>query len=189
MLKLRKKDWTVRPIQHQTCKRLISEHHYAQSLSLTSTARYGLFRKGQELFDEAALGCSVWLPPAPGVMRRYSDFTLAECLALTRLAISPDVPSNGASFLIGQSIKQLKKDRPNIRILVTYADTMQSHTGAIYRATNWTYDGLTTPQPRWVDASGNLVSSLSKTSRSRAWMDSVYERVESFPMHRYYMVL
>ncbi len=187
MDKLRKKDWTVRPIDQQTCKRIITNYHYAKALSQISTERFGLFKTGQDFWEDSALGCSVWLPPTPGVIKRYKKYSLSECLALTRLAIAPEVPKNGASFLIGKSIQQIRLRRPNVRLLVTYADTMQDHTGAIYRATNWQYDGLTTPQPRWIDSAGKLVSVLSKNTRSRAYMDSHYERTAAKPMHRFFM--
>ena len=187
MDKLRKKDWTVRPIDQQTCKRIITTYHYAKALSQISTERFGLFRMGQDFWEHSAHGCSVWLPPTPGILKRYQGFKLSECLALTRLAIAPEVPTNGASFLIGQSIQQIRLRRPNVRLLVTYADTMQGHTGAIYRATNWHYDGMTTPQPRWMDKDGKLVSVLSKNPRPRSWMDARYKRTTAKPMHRFYM--
>lgn len=39
------------------------------------------------------------------------------------------------------SIKQLKKDVPQCRLIVSYADCDQSHLGTIYQATNWIYTG------------------------------------------------
>lgn len=35
----------------------------------------------------------------------------------------------------------IKKDIPFVKIIVSYADPEQGHTGVIYKATNWTYIG------------------------------------------------
>lgn len=40
------------------------------------------------------------------------------------------------------SLKQLKKDVPQIRLVVSYADVDQHHLGTIYQATNWIYEGM-----------------------------------------------
>lgn len=42
------------------------------------------------------------------------------------------------------SLKQLKKDVPFCRLIVSYADIDQNHLGTIYQATNWIYCGETT---------------------------------------------
>ena len=38
-------------------------------------------------------------------------------------------------------LKQLKKDAPMVRLVVSYADCDQEHLGTIYQATNWIYEG------------------------------------------------
>ena len=55
--------------------------------------------------------------------------------------MSEEAPKNSESRFIGWSIRILREIHPNW-ILVSYADTEQNHTGAIYRATNWIYTGL-----------------------------------------------
>lgn len=39
------------------------------------------------------------------------------------------------------SLKQIKKDVPQCRMIVSYADVDQHHLGTIYQATNWIYTG------------------------------------------------
>jgi hypothetical protein len=56
---------------------------------------------------------------------------------LNRLWVSDDVPKNGESYLIANSIKRLDKE-----IIVSFADTSQSHVGYVYQATNFLYCGL-----------------------------------------------
>ncbi len=45
-------------------------------------------------------------------------------------------------------------DRDRWPVLLTYADTALGHTGAIYRATNWTCDGEVSAGDTWTDVEG-----------------------------------
>lgn len=40
-------------------------------------------------------------------------------------------------------MRQLHRDAPTVKIVVSYADQNQGHTGIIYQATNWIYLGTT----------------------------------------------
>jgi hypothetical protein len=61
-------------------------------------------------------------------------------IELSRLVITNrDLVNNGASILIGRTLKMLPK---NI-LVVSYADTAQSHFGYVYQASNWNYAGKT----------------------------------------------
>jgi hypothetical protein len=76
-------------------------------------------------------------------------------LALSRFAVDAEVPSNGASFLLGQSMRAVNRRR--WPILLTYADTAEGHTGAIYRATNWRCLGLVPAGDSWVTPDGRMM--------------------------------
>ena len=56
---------------------------------------------------------------------------------LNRLWVNDDVPKNGESFLIGNTLKKLDKE-----IIVSFADSSQGHIGYVYQSTNWLYCGL-----------------------------------------------
>jgi hypothetical protein len=90
------------------------------------------------------LGVAWWMPPTRAAAEANWEGDFREVLSLSRLVIVPDVPKNAASFLIGKSIHLIRKDG-RFCCLLTYADTSQGHDGGIYRATNWEYMGLTTP--------------------------------------------
>jgi len=42
------------------------------------------------------------------------------------------------------ALKLIKKDAPNVKLVVSYADSEQGHIGTIYQATNWFYTGYST---------------------------------------------
>ena len=56
---------------------------------------------------------------------------------LNRLWVRDDVPRNGESFLVGNTLHYLDRE-----IIVSYSDTSVGHVGYIYQATNFLYCGL-----------------------------------------------
>ena len=42
------------------------------------------------------------------------------------------------------ALKLVYKDAPNVKLVVSYADSEQGHYGTIYQATNWFYTGFST---------------------------------------------
>ena len=51
---------------------------------------------------------------------------------------SPDDYEGTLSSFLSQSMKLLKKDHPEIAIIIAYADPTAGHHGGIYQASNWT---------------------------------------------------
>lgn len=64
-----------------------------------------------------------------------------ECIELTRVALNGK--QEATSQAVAMALKQLKKDCPLVRLVVSYADIDQEHIGTIYQATNWIYTGET----------------------------------------------
>jgi hypothetical protein len=186
--RLDRREWTVQPVSQRTCEQLVWLHHYARSASNTAAYRHGLFRLSDPY---RCVGVAQWIPPTRDAAIASWDGDWHEVLALSRLVLAPEVPANGASYLIGQSVKLIRA-AGRWRCLVTYADMWQGHTGAIYRATNWEYLGLTKPEARWLDpATGMLVSKYAGgVSRSRAEMAALgYQHVGDYRTHKYRLLL
>lgn len=184
-MKLRKAQYSVKPISHREAARFIEAHHYAKGMSNTRTFAFGLFQKE---FSEL-LGVSVWIPPTKiAALSVYKDFT--KVLALTRLAVHPSAPKNACTFLLAQSRKQIKKDG-RFACLLTFADTYRNHTGGIYRADNWEYLGLTKPSPVYLDADGRMMGRKrgGKTLRASEMVELGFKSVGSFPKHKFRFLL
>lgn len=177
----RKADYEVRPIDALWARRFIRTHHYSKGMSNTGTHFHGLFRLGSwEL-----LGVAAWLPPTRVAAESVNRENWKRVLSLTRLAIHPSVPTNGASFLMAASMRIIEAEQ-KWKSLVTYADTFMGHTGAIYRAANWIYCGETKKVPRWEDSSGRQVAKKSTVSRTSAEMrDLGLKMVGSFAKHKF----
>lgn len=174
-------DYEVRPVHHWQAKGFIEREHYTGGCSNTQVYGHGLYlRNGLEL-----LGVAMWLPPTRVAAESVNRDAWQQVLALTRLAVHPMVPTNGASFLLGRSIRLIEADG-RFRSLVTYADESQGHTGAIYRATNWVYIGRTGPYPRWIDKAGKQVAQKATVNRVKAKMEELgHTKIGSFYKHKF----
>ena len=182
---LRANDYDVRSISMRDAREFIREHHYSKGCSNTAVYVHGLFHKDSDLL----LGVAQWLPPTKVAAESVNRENWTRVLSLTRLAVHPDVPTNGASFLMGRSIRIIKLDRKWVS-LVTYADDFMEHRGQIYRATNWQYVGHMKGSPRWEDVDGRQVAKKSTVSRTNAQMiDLGYRMVGTFGKHKFVMHL
>jgi hypothetical protein len=93
------------------------------------------------------------LPPRE-TAKRYGGVTWE----LARLWIEDKVPSNAESWLISQAVRHIRKHRPEVQNLVSYADPSVGHRGQVYKASNWVPDGRTdderkSPRFDYADAS------------------------------------
>jgi len=184
---LRSKDWEVRPVDIATARRLVEEYHYARHASNTAVYLHGLFPRGSFWANDCH-GVAWWLPPTRSAAEATYPKNWRGVLALSRLVIVPSVPTNGASFLLGRSMRLI--DRERWPCLVTYADTWRGHTGAIYKATNWQYVGLTKPQEVWVLDGRMIARKAGPKTRRKEEMLALGARMRGkFPKHKYIHVV
>jgi hypothetical protein len=180
---LRAREWEVVPVSHhREVAAFLKELHYSGGAANTSIARHGLYRRDDPL---RMYGVAVWMPPT----RRAAESVAPGCpngvLALSRLCVAPEVPTNGASFLLGRSMRML--DRKRWPVLLTYADTREGHTGAIYRATNWTHVGLVPGSDSWVGPDG-VQRGRKRGGRNYSADDmraAGFRRLPSMPKHKF----
>lgn len=180
IVRLRRSDWEVRTVALVVAQDLVRQHHYSGGGANTATYRHGLFRKG----SENCVGVAWWISPTKAAANATYPDDWKGVLALTRLSIAPDVPKNGASFLLGASMKMI--DRERWPCLVTYADEMQGHTGAIYRATNWEYCGMTAKEATWFLGGRMVARKAGPKTRTKAEMEALgAEMVGRFAKHKF----
>lgn len=148
---LRAADYLVRPVE-DVMKANVEAWHYSRSASKVSVYRHGLYRRLDEETLVGPLGVALWLPPTKAAARAVAGDDWRGVLNLSRLAVEPGMPTNSASFLLGRSMRLV--DRRRRPVLLTYADTRHGHTGAIYKATNWRFDGEVKAGALWLGPNG-----------------------------------
>lgn len=143
---LKRSDWQVRSVDIAVADRIVRDFHYAKGASNTATYLHGVFPK-DSFWEQDCRGVSWWIPPTKAAAQALAGDNWTGVLALSRLAVSPDMPGNTATFLMARSIAMI--DRDVWPVLVTYADSWRGHTGAIYEATGWRKDGETAKEAVW----------------------------------------
>ena len=140
---------SVRQIDRQTAKTMIEKYHYSHLWSPKNAVSLGLFiDTGEEhsFFnenEEKLIGVITYGDP----VGRLTSQSISEALEktsvyeLTRLFIHDGYGSNIESWFISQSFNWLRKNKPKIKALISYASPMEGHSGTIYQATNWIYQG------------------------------------------------
>lgn len=121
------------------------------------------------------------LPPRE-TAKRYGGVTWE----LARLWIEDKAPSNAESWLISQAIRHIRKHRPEVHMLVSYADPSVGHRGQVYKAANWIADGRTdddrkTPRFDYVD----LNTGKKYSRRGHVPIDADIDRVPRISKHRF----
>ena len=148
--------FSICELSKATVRHLIVKYHY-------SGRAPGIVHAWGLLEGQKIVGCIVYSVPA--------SYTLCtgvcgaayrkDVLELSRLVITTK-RKNAASFLIGNSLRLLGKQRS--AIVVSYADCNDhiGHVGYVYQATNWLYTGHGNAEPKWVETSTGKVVAYTR---------------------------
>lgn len=165
---LHRADWKVDTCSMEQAIEIVTRLHYAAGAANTAAFRHALYPR--EAWPLEVKGVALWLPPTPDAARAtFPEGDPWRVLTLSRLVIDPDVPTNGASFLMGASTK-LVAASGKWDCLVTYADERQGHTGAIYKATGWEYVGMTKSERIYVKDARMVSRKAGPKTRTHAQM-------------------
>lgn len=139
---------------------IYKKHHYFGEKDFISLYSFGLLFDG-EIWGAITFGS----PNAKEIKGLYTKDDQNGILEIVRLATRPESPRNTPSRFIAVAIKKLKQKFP-LRLLITYADTAQNHTGGIYKASGFEYHGLTAPKTDliWPDGRTRRMAYGQKTS-------------------------
>lgn len=178
----RKSDWWVDDVSLSVARSMVAAWHYSRGGSNTRVYCHGLYPKGW-FWESECVGVAWWLPPTKSAAMSF-DANWNGVLALSRLVVSPDVPTNAESFLIRRSMGLI--DRKRWPVLVTYADSWQKHNGTIYRAAGWKEVGQSKPERRYVK-DGKMASRKAgpKTRTHSEMLALGYECVGRFAAIRF----
>ncbi len=129
----------VRPIEPSEARPLVEKFHYSKSLNGVNTKHcFGLFD------GDSLIGAAVYA--GLGMANAWKKYAkrMDDVLELRRLVCTDEAPKYSESRLIGKSLQWLRKFT-HVQRVVSYADKNQGHIGIIYKATNFTLVGQTSP--------------------------------------------
>lgn len=131
------KDYEVLLVEVSEVKHFIERHHYSGSINGVRVSHaFGLYDQ------EKLIGAMVYGQPGmANAWKKYGE-SEADVVELRRLCCIDDTPKNTESYFIGATIRYLRKNS-DFKIIVSYADPEQGHSGVIYQASNFKRLGRT----------------------------------------------
>lgn len=123
-------DWCSYQAALHACKRW----HYSKSMPVGKLVKIGFWE------NEKFIGCVIFGRGANPNLLSPFGLTQSQGCELTRVALRKH--DTATSSILARAIKMLKTHCPGLKLVVSYADVDQGHSGTIYQATNWIYDGL-----------------------------------------------
>ena len=160
----------VSPVPLKIAKKMIVQNHYLHSLPGGTQMAFGVFI-GARLLGAITLGVGSF-----NASSLVENAEASDCLTLSRLWLSEELPKNSESRIIGAVLRSLRKNT-GLKFLLSYADPAQGHLGTIYQATGWLYTGLSNAMPLY-----DLGDGKPRHSRSLAHAYGTHS-VEHFRRH------
>lgn len=138
---LESKDYYIDLINSSKANKMTAQYHYSGVGFKKAVLNQGIYRKS----DNLLVGVLQWGCSFQENIRldRYvsNPIKKEEYLELNRFSMADSEGKNAESQAISLGIKWIKKNRPDIRLLVSYAGRKEGNYGYIYQATNWEYLG------------------------------------------------
>jgi len=122
-------DWAT----HKAAKYACEHWHYAGCVPRFKQVWIGAW-ENQKFIGIVSIGKS-----STPYLGTFLGLETTECAELTRIALKSH--QSQVSQIMMYAIKMVKKQSPNLKLLVSLADSTQGHEGKIYQATNWVYVG------------------------------------------------
>lgn len=134
----RAKEIEVKVIPSNIANPFIKKHHYSGKIVNNSILHFGAFLDNQ-LHGVMSYGSSLDKSKIQGLVKGtgWNEF-----LELNRMAFDDYLPRNAESFCIAKTIKLIKKNAPQIKWIISFADGCSCGDGTIYRASNFVLTGI-----------------------------------------------
>ncbi len=131
-------DWAT----HEAAKYACENWHYSKSLPVGKMVKIGAWEESK------FIGVVIF---AWGMNRNLGSpygLGISECCELVRVALTKH--KTPVSRIVKIALLFLKSKSPGLRMIVSFADPEQGHSGGIYQAGNWVYAGKSSSGFEWV---------------------------------------
>lgn len=134
----RAKEIIVKVIPAKIANDFIRRVHYSGKVVSNSCLHFGAFLDN-ELHGVLSYGSPM---DKSKVLSLVKDTEWYGMLELNRMAFDDYLPRNAESYCIGKTIRMIKKQAPQIKWILSFADGCQCGDGTIYRASNFVLTGI-----------------------------------------------
>ena len=132
------KEIIIKVIPASVANPFVKAHHYSGKVVPNSQLHFGAFLGGK-LHGVLSYGCSM---DKRKTMALVKDTGWNEFLELNRMAFDDYLPRNSESYCIGATLRMIRKQAPQIKWVISFADGTQCGDGTIYRASNFVLTGI-----------------------------------------------
>jgi hypothetical protein len=112
--------------------------HYSKVMPKLTKLTLGLF-VGEEMVGACTLGWGV--RPEHTIKKIFPPLGTNDYLEIGKLCVSDEMPRNTESVFLAGIVAQVKKLRPEIKILFSWADAIIGKPGYVYQAANFYFGG------------------------------------------------
>jgi hypothetical protein len=132
-------DWA----SHESAKYACENWHYSKCLPVPPLVKIGVWE------NKKFIGCVIFSRGASSNLLKPYGLTQVQGCELTRIALNKHVTP--VSRIISIAIKFLKKNSPELKLIISFADPNEGHHGGVYQATNWVYSGKSAKSFKYLD--------------------------------------
>ena len=161
------KDIRLKPISSKDANSIIKALHYSGKVVNNSQIHLGVFLDGK---------CGGAMQFGPSMCKRNMlslvEGTLwNEFIELNRMAFADWLPRNSESRAIGVAMRWMRKQYPQIKWVLSFADATQCGDGAIYRASGFVLTLINNHTEAWTLPNGESVQACTlRQSGYTAWL-------------------
>lgn len=127
----------VTEVSNKIIDRLLEENHYSKKVTENRWKSFGIFYDGI-LEGGMQIGYGIRPQVKEHIIEGADSISVKE---FDRMWLSDKLPKNSESKVIGVMIRYLKKNHPELKAVISYADGIRGKIGTIYQASNFLYLG------------------------------------------------
>ncbi len=147
----------VKTIRADVANEFIRQHHYSGRVVRNSQLHLGVFLANR-LHGVLQFGPSLDKRKMLGLVEGTGWH---EFLELNRLAFDEDLPRNSESRALAVSFRMIRRNAPQIKWIVSFADGTQCGDGTIYRASGFILTDIKVNRDLWVLPDGKITHSMN----------------------------
>lgn len=180
----RAKEIIVKVIPSKIANDFVKKHHYSGKVVPNSQLHFGAFLDGK-LHGVMSYGPSM---RKDEIITKVKNTGWNEFIELNRMAFDDYLPKNSESRCIAYSIKLIKKNAPQIKWIISFADGCQCGDGTIYRASNFKLINIKKNASMWINKENGKIMQDMQFFHTMTKKDDNWERLSGNMLTYIYFV-
>ncbi len=135
-------DWAT----HEAARYACENWHYSKSVPVPPLVKIGAWENSK------FIGVVIFSRGANNNLLKPFKLQQTQGCELTRIALTAHL--SPVSRIVKLAILFLKKNSPDLRLIVSFADPSEGHHGGVYQAGNWIYTGRQPPTTEFIAPDG-----------------------------------